>query len=67
VSDDESDFGSDVLDEDRVGDDVEAGTVPDALPDSSLLKASSVKILQEDGLAPTIGSMETMRRLIDQY
>ena len=55
-----------VLDVDRVVDgDVEV--VPDVLIDpSSLLKASLLGVLQEDGTAPTIGSMETVRRPINQ-
>ena len=71
MSDHESDFGF-VLDVGRVVDeDVEVVTVPD-VPDafidpSSLLKASLVGVLQEDGTAPTIGSMETVRRPINQY
>jgi len=68
VSDHESDFGF-VLDVGRVVDeDVEVVIVPDAFIDpSSLLKASLVGVLQEDGTAPTIGSMETVRRPINQY
>jgi len=68
VSDHESDFGF-VLDVGRVVDeDVEVVIVPDAfIGPSSLLKASLVGVLQEDGTAPTIGSMETVRRPINQY
>lgn len=40
--------------------------VADVFIDSSLLKVSLTGILQEDGTAPTIGSMGTVRRPIDQ-
>ena len=62
VFDDAWDPGFDVLDADRV---VDEGA--DVLVDTSFLKILLAEIPLEDGIAPTTGSMETMRRWTVQW